>query len=77
MWVLMRNIPLVAWNEAFFANIVGSFGELVCLDEMTSSGQRFDVARVLVSSSLPWIPSRLVTITMGDEKIIVSVESEK
>jgi hypothetical protein len=52
-WVRLFGVPVQLWREEVFKSILKPWGELIGLDDETSSGARFDVARVKLSSLLP------------------------
>ncbi|XP_058775277.1 uncharacterized protein LOC131649535 [Vicia villosa] len=49
VWVRIYGIPLHAWTAEFFVELAGSWGRFICVDENTSKGVAFDMARVMVN----------------------------
>lgn len=45
IWLRVYGVPPHAWNAEFFMALAGSLGKFICLDDITASGTRFDVAR--------------------------------
>jgi hypothetical protein len=52
LWVRMYGVPLHAWGEKTFKNIVSRCGEFLNLDAETANRSRFDVAKVQFETSL-------------------------
>jgi len=50
-WLRIYGVPLHAWNYDFFKLCVYDFGRLLRIDDITLDKDRFDYARVLVSTS--------------------------
>lgn len=69
-WVLMKNIPLGAWSEKFFRQTAAHFGTFVCQDDQTDARARFDMARILITTPIPMVGSRIITMKMGGEGIL-------
>ncbi|GKV03082.1 hypothetical protein SLEP1_g15450 [Rubroshorea leprosula] len=51
VWLKCYGVPLHAWGPEFFISIANLWGNFITLDESTSSKKRFDVARILISTS--------------------------
>lgn len=76
IWVLLKNVPLGAWNVNFFSGIAATMGNLVRMDDETSLGSRFDVARVLINSSVPTIPNKVIKVRLDDSVVNIGVEMD-
>jgi hypothetical protein len=49
-WLHIYGIPLHAWNEGFFKLCVLDYGRFLCSDKRSLDCERFDFARVLIST---------------------------
>ncbi|KAL4379654.1 hypothetical protein GQ457_02G016420 [Hibiscus cannabinus] len=47
IWVVLENVPLVAWNNSVFSTIVSRWGSVIKIEDDTSQKNRFDSARIL------------------------------
>ena len=47
-WVRLLGLPLEYWHEDVFKGIVGSFGELIAVDQATTSKSKMNSARLFV-----------------------------
>lgn len=74
-WLSLRKITIGAWHESFFRSIAGHFGKFICMDDATKERQRYDVALILISSSLPVINLSYVDAQVDEETDSVAVES--
>lgn len=72
----MKNVPLGAWNERFFRSIVGVFGSSVRCDEDTINKSRFDVARILISSSTPNFSVRSMDVLINEVATKIWMEED-
>ena len=48
IWVRLPGLPLEYWHEDIFKGIVGSFGELIAVDQATTSKSKINSARLYV-----------------------------
>ncbi|XP_058725835.1 uncharacterized protein LOC131597141 [Vicia villosa] len=46
-WIRIYGIHVHAWSSEFFVALAESWGRFICIDEITTKGYVFDVARVL------------------------------
>ncbi|KAK2448115.1 hypothetical protein P8452_12320 [Trifolium repens] len=76
LWLVVKKFPLGAWNTGFFKSFTTTLGTFVCLDEDTQLGKFYDVARMLIISSLPFIQTRKLEETIDEANVSVTVESE-
>lgn len=76
VWLKLTKVPLGAWNEDFFATIASFLGTFICVDEITRTHGRYDLARVLISSSVPFIQQQVFKVKIDDEvkEIIVQMD---
>lgn len=51
VWLRCEGVPLNLWSKTCFESLVSRFGELVSLDERSSSLEKIDVARLCVRTS--------------------------
>lgn len=49
VWLRIYGVPLHAWCSEFFVSLGECWGRFICLDENTSKGEIFDVARLMVN----------------------------
>ncbi|GKU94766.1 hypothetical protein SLEP1_g8212 [Rubroshorea leprosula] len=52
VWLRCLGAPLHAWGPEFFESMVTAWGKFISLDDNTSRKRRFDVARILISTSI-------------------------
>ncbi|GKV01050.1 hypothetical protein SLEP1_g13646 [Rubroshorea leprosula] len=52
VWLRCLGVPLHVWGPEFFESMVAAWGKFISLDENTSKKRRFDVARILISTSI-------------------------
>ncbi|GKU90659.1 hypothetical protein SLEP1_g4626 [Rubroshorea leprosula] len=52
VWLRCLGVPLHAWGPVFFESMVAAWGKFISLDDNTSKKRRFDVARILISTSI-------------------------
>ncbi|KAK8672617.1 hypothetical protein V6N13_110982 [Hibiscus sabdariffa] len=48
VWMILENVPLVAWNESVFAAMANRWGSFISLEEDTSKRIRLDQAHILL-----------------------------
>ncbi|XP_059075175.1 uncharacterized protein LOC131875158 [Cryptomeria japonica] len=48
MWVKLHGLPMEFWEEDVFARIANTFGELIAIDQITTSRRRLIYARICV-----------------------------
>ncbi|KAK9037406.1 hypothetical protein V6N11_022317 [Hibiscus sabdariffa] len=51
VWMILENVPLVAWNESVFAAMANRWGSFISLEEDTSKRIRLDQAHILLGVS--------------------------
>ncbi|GLT45722.1 hypothetical protein SLA2020_195340 [Shorea laevis] len=51
VWLKCLGVPLQVWGSEFFASIASTWGTFISLDDNTRLKKRFDVAKVLISTS--------------------------
>lgn len=76
-WFEVRNVLVYAWSYEFFESLACSFGRLVCLDGPTSAGDRYDVARMLVDTSVPVSSVREIKVLLDGVLVKVTVEPDQ
>ncbi|GKV32059.1 hypothetical protein SLEP1_g40691 [Rubroshorea leprosula] len=67
VWLKIMGVPLKAWGDNFFSTIANLWGKFISLDDSTRFKKRFDVARVLISTTQLSIISRLLRIKVDGQ----------
>ena len=64
IWVRLPGLPLELWHEDFLKGIVGSFGELIAVDNATTSKSKLQSARLYVKeANLSNLPKKVELIS--------------
>lgn len=71
MWLKVVGVPCHAWKEEVFRDVVGQVGSFIKVDDCTSGKKRFDVGRVLVSTSVPEAINKVTKVMVN--KTIFSI----
>lgn len=70
VWLNISEVPVHAWKDEVFKTIVQIVGRFGMLDDATRCKERFDIARMLISSRYPEVINRSVKVQIN-EKIYV------
>ncbi|GKV21933.1 hypothetical protein SLEP1_g31856 [Rubroshorea leprosula] len=52
VWIRCQGVPLNVWKSEFFADMSGTWGKFICVDDSTSQKRRFDIGRFLISTPI-------------------------
>ncbi|GKV35665.1 hypothetical protein SLEP1_g43906 [Rubroshorea leprosula] len=67
VWLKIMGVPLSVWGDNFFSTISNLWGKFISLDDSTRLKKRFDVARVLVSTTLTNNISRVLMVKVDGQ----------
>lgn len=76
LWLQISNVSLGAWDEPFFISIAGLFGEVHRLDRDMKERNRYDLTKVLISSSSTYIQGKRVDVFLDRKIVTVNVDAE-
>ncbi|GKV31769.1 hypothetical protein SLEP1_g40435 [Rubroshorea leprosula] len=71
------GVPVHAWGPNFFATIGTKWGKFITLDDSTSKKQRFDIGRMLISTSEMDFISKNISIKVNGEPFTIKVMEEE
>lgn len=76
IWLKVWKIPIGYWSLEFISKVVSSLGSIVCFDEATMKGLRYDVARVLIVAPDPFLENQIIPISFDsvDSNVLIEVD---
>ncbi|KAK8690913.1 hypothetical protein V6N13_074438 [Hibiscus sabdariffa] len=75
MWVILENFPLVALNDDILIYIAKRRGSIIRVDEDTSNKNKFDQARILISTSQATIIPPTVNIYVKNVNFYINIST--
>ncbi|KAK7243757.1 hypothetical protein RIF29_38568 [Crotalaria pallida] len=75
-WLRIHGVPIHAWERDFFRSVSSAFGSLERLDMNTELRRRYDVARILISTSNTDFINRSMKIKINDDVFSIKIEEE-
>lgn len=76
IWLKVIGVPAHTWNEKFFEQLSQLFGSFVSIDESTRAKVRLDLARVLVSTSVPEMINGVVEVKADGNTFSIQILEE-
>ncbi|KAK8698457.1 hypothetical protein V6N13_114575 [Hibiscus sabdariffa] len=73
VWLILGNVPLVAWNESVFVALANRWGSFISVEDDTSKRVRLDEARILVGVSHVSDIPQSTNIFINGEKFCIRV----
>ncbi|GKV14958.1 hypothetical protein SLEP1_g25756 [Rubroshorea leprosula] len=77
VWVKCYGVPLHVWNPEYFTIIATLWGKFISLDESTRLKKRFDVARILISTSETNLISKALWFKINGQFFCIKCKEEE
>ncbi|KAK7274721.1 hypothetical protein RIF29_15818 [Crotalaria pallida] len=75
-WLRIHGVPVHAWEFGFFRSVSNPFGSFEPMDTNTEKRRRFDVARILINTSISDYINRTMRIKINDDVFIIKIVEE-
>ncbi|XP_058784214.1 uncharacterized protein LOC131658985 [Vicia villosa] len=76
VWLRIYGIPVHGWNPEFFIALAEVWRIFICVDERTSKGEAYDVARIRVKIKLSSKIPESVTVNIDNKSFILLVRED-
>ncbi|XP_058732931.1 uncharacterized protein LOC131604513 [Vicia villosa] len=76
MWIRIYGIPALVWHSDFFVALAELWGRFICIDENTSKGAAFAMARMMVNVPISFKLPDSVTVNIDGKSFAIFLRED-